>query len=96
MQHLHQMLPAVTPKLHVMEAASAILGFDDGRVMDSLVDAAIQHGYVPHWFTMNSQDYDGCQHRERSVMVNVRSDVHARSGDFAAPKCTHEQDCDGA
>ena len=87
-RHLDDMLREVSPRVHVIETSPTVPEFDNGRIMDRLVNVALKHDYRPQWFHMNAQDYGGCQHRNRCFVVCVRHDVHAAIGPMYAPTVT--------
>ena len=54
----YNMLRTVSPRVHVVETSPTVPEFDNGRIMNRLVNTALTHGYRPQWFDMNPQDYE--------------------------------------
>lgn len=82
-------LDIIKPKVFVFENVYGLPGANGGSAWKAIVKAFSEHGYSLFAEVLDAADYGVPQHRERLVMVGVRT------GEFRYPLPTHGPDSEG-
>ena len=73
------------PLLGVFEQVPNFAQLEQGGLLRSFLEQLRSAGYTPRHQVLEARHYDACQHRERLVIVAVRSDLHHDLGPFHFP-----------
>ena len=81
-----RILKKLKPKAFLFENVAGIIGAENGKAWESIIEAFESTGYEVYWRILDSADYGVPQHRERVFIVGLKS------GDFKFPSPTHGPD----
>ena len=73
------------PLLGVFEQVPNFAQLEQGELLRSFLEQLRGAGYTPYHQVLEARHYDACQHRERLVIVAVRSDLRHDLGPFRFP-----------
>jgi site-specific DNA-cytosine methylase len=73
------------PMMGVFEQVPNFARFEDGTLLAQFLADVESAGYQAYQQVLEAKHFDACQHRERLVVVAVRSDVQRCCGEFSFP-----------
>ena len=73
------------PMAGIFEQVPNFARFEDGALLRQFVAEVESAGYVASHQVLEAKHFDACQHRDRLVLVAVRTDVRRSCGAFESP-----------
>lgn len=86
-----RILKKVKPKGFLFENVYRIVGANNGKDWSKIIEAFIDAGYFLHYRILDTADYGVPQHRERLIIVGIRTDL-LNEVDYKFPRPTHGED----